>query len=167
MANEMEKAAAEEKIRSEAAATERKRLTDLRTAFPGEDKFVMEQYEAGASVEKAKAAFADVLKVRIEAKDAEIANLKAAAPKPGATKPAGAKPVESSGEPQGGAPKASIIVQAKAYAKENECSFEEAMSALARGENGERNSQAFEQHLEACDSAAPAHAARKMAGGVS
>jgi signal peptide peptidase SppA len=161
MANETEKAAAEDKIRSEAAAAERKRLGDLKAAFPGEDKFVMEQYEAGATVEKAEAAFSKVLRGRLEAKERELADAR----KP--QRASGPAPVVSGGDPATtDVGSDDFLAKAREYAAEHGCSLQQAMSTLARGKAGERNSALFNKHVANCFDEAPAHAAVKAAAGI-
>lgn len=162
MAND-DKAAAEEKIRSEAGLAERKRLGELRAAFPGEEKFVMEQYEAGASVLQAEAAFSKVLRTRLAAKETELAAAKTA--KPAATR-TGAEPLAAGGDPQT-QEEPDFVEAARAYAKEHECSLTEAMSRLSKGKPGQRNSAILEKHLQGCLAAAPNHAALKAANGLS
>lgn len=166
MANEQEKAAAEDKIRGDAAVAERKRLADLEAAFPGEEKFVMEQYKAGATVERASVAFVAVQRERLAAKDRELAEAKT---KPAtAAKPAGVPPVVSAGDPASNVEDGNIMDLAKAMVEDGKAaSFAEAMSRLSRGKNGQRNSPLFDKHMQACVDEAPAHQARKAAAGVS
>lgn len=103
-------AAAQAKAKGEAVAAERQRLADLKAAFPGEDKFVMEQYEAGSSVLEAKAAFGDVLKARLEAKDKENATLREQAAAPATS--TGPAPVANKGTPQSGGGDFMTVAQA-------------------------------------------------------
>lgn len=105
-----ELAAAQAKAKGEAVAAERQRLADLKAAFPGEDKFVMEQYEAGSSVLEAKAAFGDVLKARLEAKDKENATLREQAAAPATS--TGPAPVANKGTPQSGGGDFMTVAQA-------------------------------------------------------
>jgi len=50
---------------------EKKRMLDLKSAFPKDLAFAVEQFEAGASVTEAKAAFADVLQKRLDEKESQ------------------------------------------------------------------------------------------------
>lgn len=68
-----------EKIRKEATATgsqtEMSRFSALKAAFPDDLDFAAEQFESGANVEQAKAAYSDVLKTRnteLEKKNVEL-----------------------------------------------------------------------------------------------
>jgi len=57
-----------ESIRAEtikaAVAADRQRLSQLKAAFSADAAFVIEQYEAGATVEQAKARYCDILLAR-------------------------------------------------------------------------------------------------------
>jgi len=55
--------------KKQVSADEKKRLADLKSAFPKDLAFAVEQFEAGASVTEAKAAFADVLQKRLDEKE--------------------------------------------------------------------------------------------------
>jgi len=165
MANETEKAAAEEKIRSEAAGAERKRLADMNAAFPGEEKFVMEQYAAGATVEKAAVAFVAVQKGRIEAKDAEIATLKTK-PAVAVARPSGAAPIPVGGDPAAQAGPSFIEAAEELVASGKAKNMTDAMSKLAKGDIDHRNSVTFNKHVEACEAQAPEHLALKRKAGV-
>jgi hypothetical protein len=89
----MEQAQADElkaNAKAEAAAEDRKRLTELKAAFPDEAEFVLEQHELGHTVLEAKAAYADILAARVKeqdetisAKDKELAEFKAKGPATG------------------------------------------------------------------------------------
>jgi signal peptide peptidase SppA len=54
--------------RQEAAAESRKRLSDLKAAFPDDLPFAVAQFEAGSSLIEAKAAYSDVLQKKLNAK---------------------------------------------------------------------------------------------------
>jgi signal peptide peptidase SppA len=92
MTSKEELAAAETKAKSEQQAADRQRLGDLKAAFPKDLVFAFEQYEKGASVEQAKAAYADVLLARNEKleKDLLEAQAKTATPEPVTPAAAGA-----------------------------------------------------------------------------
>lgn len=62
-------------------------LAELKAAFPKHREFACEQFEAGATLEAAKAAFADVLQAELATKDEELAKAKAGAPAPAPVKP--------------------------------------------------------------------------------
>lgn len=57
--------------KKQVSADEKKRLSDLKSAFPKDLAFAVEQFEAGASVTEAKAAFADVLQKRLDEKEVQ------------------------------------------------------------------------------------------------
>ena len=57
--------------KKQVSADEKKRLADLKSAFPKDLAFAVEQFEAGASVTEAKAAFADVLQKRLDEKEGQ------------------------------------------------------------------------------------------------
>jgi len=57
--------------KKQVSADEKKRLADLKSAFPKDLAFAVEQFEAGASVTEAKAAFADVLQKRLDEKESQ------------------------------------------------------------------------------------------------
>jgi len=61
------KKAEQEKIQLE----ERKRLSELKAAFPKDLEFAIEQFEAGASIIEAKAAYVPVLQKKIDEKEKE------------------------------------------------------------------------------------------------
>jgi signal peptide peptidase SppA len=60
---------AAETAKTKVITDEKKRLTDLKSAFPKDLAFALEQYEAGSTVTEAKAAYADVLQKRIDEKE--------------------------------------------------------------------------------------------------
>ncbi|HYE91768.1 MAG TPA: hypothetical protein VEA38_12140 [Terriglobales bacterium] len=68
------------------SATEKKGASykDLKAAFPKHPEFAIEQFEAGATLADAKAAFADVLQAELAAKDAELAEAKKTPAQPAA-----------------------------------------------------------------------------------
>jgi len=57
--------------KKQVSADEKKRLADLKSAFPKDLAFAVEQFEAGASVTEAKAAFADILQKRLDEKESQ------------------------------------------------------------------------------------------------
>jgi len=61
--------AAAEEAKQKHAADEKKRLADLKSAFPDDLEFAIEQFEAGASLVEAKAAYADVLQKKLTEKE--------------------------------------------------------------------------------------------------
>mgnify|MGYP005996089675 CR=1 FL=1 len=64
---------------AEIRAAEMRRLAELKSAFPNDPEFAIEQWEQGASLTEAKAAFADVLLARqAAAAEAHAAELEAA-----------------------------------------------------------------------------------------
>jgi signal peptide peptidase SppA len=63
--------AAAEEAKKTTAAEEKKRLADLKAAFPKDLEFAIEQFEAGASLIEAKAAYVEVLQKKIDEKEKE------------------------------------------------------------------------------------------------
>jgi signal peptide peptidase SppA len=122
----------EDALKAEGAETaltaDRKRLADLKAAFPEDVAFAYEQYEAGASVETAKAAYADVLKGRLEVAEAKIAD----ADKKLAASTEGADPVEFKGSADGGeSAETDFVKVAIALAEEKGITKTAAMQKLA------------------------------------
>ncbi len=62
---------AAEAAKTKAASDEKKRLADLKAAFPKDLAFAIEQFEAGATVTEAKAAYVEVLQRKIDEKEKE------------------------------------------------------------------------------------------------
>ena len=130
--------AAAAKVAAEAArAEERQRMAALMAAFPNDAAFAAKQFESGASVDQAKAAYCDVLAERLAQAEATIAELRekgaakqgeAASANTTTTTPPGAKPVPH-GEAKEGA--ADFMAEARARAKEGKISMREAMRQLA------------------------------------
>lgn len=126
-----------EELVEKARAEDRARLTELKGAFPEDKDFAFEQYEAGATVEEAKAAYADVLAERLEEERAAKAEVLTQLEQEKAKKktlPAGpeaGKPVPFGGTPEAEKPAQDFVSQARAYAKEHGCKVREAMSAIA------------------------------------
>jgi hypothetical protein len=137
MADEKSETKSESTIRSEVLATERKRARDMRAAFPEAPDFAAEQLEAGATVDEALAAFVPVLREKLTASAARVAQLEgelaAARAESAKPAPAGKKtvlPVAQEGTP--GASQGDFMTQARAYAKEHGVGITAAMSAIAR-----------------------------------
>lgn len=137
----------DEKAIAEAAKTaattaERKRMGDLKAAFPGDPAFAMDQFAAGSDVTMAKAAYSDIL----AAKNAELAKengeLKTARGTGG--KVEGADPVESVADSQATAG-SDFMAAAKARAAEKKISIKAAMQEI-RAENP----QAHNDFLAGC-----------------
>lgn len=57
------------KVRAEALEADRKRLADLKAAFPEDPAFAMEQFAAGHDVTQAKAAYCDILAQRMKERE--------------------------------------------------------------------------------------------------
>jgi hypothetical protein len=102
--------------RAEAVLAERARFAALKEAFPDRDAFVIEQFEAGASLDEAKDAFRDVRLAELAAENADL------------KKRVGAKPVGFAGEPE---EEKSHLQRAREYQAEHECSMTEALRATA------------------------------------
>jgi len=109
---------------AEAVESERKRLSDLRAAFPEDPEFAVKQFEAGASLDEAKVAYCDVL----QKKNAELADK---LQKAEAALPDGAVPVEHGEAPEGSAEQDFMSVS-RALAEEKKISLTDAMRRTAR-----------------------------------
>ena len=155
---EQEAAEAREKVRAEAAAEERKRMVELKAAFPNDLEFATAQYESGATVQAAKAAYADVLtekQTKLEKENAELRKKAEAAN-------AGAPPIKV-GEGGGAGDEAGtgFIEQAQALAKKEGWKIRKAMSFLAGKEP-----ELYQKHLDKCADMAPAHHQLKRKLGI-
>lgn len=120
----------------QARADERKRVAEIKAAFPGDPAFALEQIEAGSSLVEAKGAYADVLQERLAAEKLAHASTKTAAERP---KPAPRAPREAAdpvpfaaSADASGVPTPGFIELAKAKAKEDGIKLREAMAAIAR-----------------------------------
>lgn len=119
----------------EARVAERKRLTDLKAAFPEDLEFALAVFEKGSSVQEAKAEYCDVLSEREKQRKAEEQKARAKAEE------AKAK-AESERTRQGAAPMASedsddegsgdFIIEARKLAKEQKISMTAAMRQISR-----------------------------------
>jgi len=115
--------AAAEEAKQKHASDEKKRLAELKGAFPNDLEFAIEQFEAGASLIEAKAAFADVLQKKLDEKEKEEEKEKG--------KEAGADPlksVDSAGEGDGD----NFVTLGKKMAKEEKIPLGQAYKKLAR-----------------------------------
>jgi len=99
--------------KKQVSADEKKRLADLKSAFPKDLAFAVEQFEAGASVTEAKAAFADVLQKRLDEKESQ-----------------GAEPLQSGDSASSGG--ANFIALGKQMAKEQKIPLGQAYKILAK-----------------------------------
>jgi len=125
-------------VRAEAAQealdAERKRIGDIAAQFGDDPDFAVQQIVEGATAEAAKANYADVLKEKLAARDAEVETLKAKKAET-VTEPEavteGADPVA-----HGAAPEASqtgdFLTETASYAEEKGCSKTEAMKHIAK-----------------------------------
>jgi hypothetical protein len=104
--------------RAAAVTEERARFAALTQAYPGREKFAVEQFAAGATVEQAQNAYRDLENAELRKQVAEL------------SKRVGPAPVGFSGEPQG---EKSHVELAAAYAAEHKCSMSKALSATAPG----------------------------------
>lgn len=143
-------AADQDKIRSEAAAqtreAEKARVATIRAAFPKDPMFAMDQIAAGATLDQAKAAYADVLEAKLaeSEKGREAAEKKAAAPKPPAPPAKGGHPIVSEGEPGSQATEPEgFLSRSEKLAVERGWTKTQAMSHLARTEPA-----LYEKYLE-------------------
>lgn len=111
-------------IKTEAVSEEKTRLAELKAAFPDDLAFAVEQHEKGASLTEAKAAYAEVLKVKLATEkkaNAEFAE-KAKAGQ-------GAQPVEFNESAEGGE---DFMAVAKTRAKEEKIPIREALRKVAQ-----------------------------------
>lgn len=127
------------KAREEAAAKTREemlsRLKAFKAAFPGDEKFAVESFEAGLELVAAQAKFSGVLQERLAAKDAEIAKLQEKLTTV-VTENTGLKQELGKGEatpvPHGATPKKQSFAQiVEAYRAEHKCSTEQAVRLCA------------------------------------
>jgi signal peptide peptidase SppA len=109
----------------QARLDEWKRMADLKAAFPSDPAFAMAQFEAGATVDQAKATYCDIAQTRM----AEMQEkLDAQAAKPPVTKPAGVGPVPQHGDPS--ASEKSFLTMSQEYAEEKGISLTAAMKKI-------------------------------------
>jgi len=126
-------------------AAERQRLSAFRTAFPKDPEFAMAQYEAGATVTEAKAAYSDILSARLEARATQDV-----AVVPGASATIGtaaAEGNESADADEG----RDFLTVARQYAAAHRCSMAMAMQAVRKSDKA-----LHERYLRGClDQARP------------
>ena len=124
----------------QARAADRKRLADLKVAFPDDLPFAVAQFEAGASLESAKAAYADVLRDKLQKSEAARTEattaLEAEKKKKHLPAPAGGTPVKQSVDPSAaaepeGEDEHDFMALSRAYAAEHKCSMTVAMRMVA------------------------------------
>ena len=128
-----------DKINAEAAKKSRDNLADLVTAFPDDLAFAVEQFYTGATLDQAKAAYADILAGKLEASQAENEKLKAESevteslhwPKTHAAEAEGAETPVKSAAAGAAADGADFMVQAKQIAADKNISTTEAMKQLS------------------------------------
>lgn len=130
-----------ERVTADAVAAERQRLADLRAAFPKDPEFAMQQFEAGASVTEAKAAYVDILQARIDAREKATVVDKA---------PTGADARIGHSDAQGNEPAdaddgRNFLVVSREYARQHGCKMTVAMQAVRRQDRA-----LHERYLEAC-----------------
>ena len=114
------------------AMDERERFTALRSAFPDDLAFASDQYQAGATVEQAKAAYADVLRQRLADSKDETSKLqtKLDSQAKASTDDDGAEAVVHNEAPV--SEDADFMGAARALAKEEKISLTEAMKKVAK-----------------------------------
>jgi signal peptide peptidase SppA len=98
--------------------TERERLGELRAAFPGDLEFAVQQFELGASLLEAKAAYADLLKIRLDERPAQAIT--------------GSEPVPFSTAPVADQGTQDFMAVVEAYAAEKKCTKTEAIQACIK-----------------------------------
>jgi protease-4 len=123
----------------EAVKADRARLAALKAAFPEDLAFALSEFEKGASVESAKAAYADVLQAKLSEERAEKAKLEArlkaeasaAAEKSSAVVKivSGSPPVSAGADPEAGA---DFMEAARRYSADKKIGITQAMSYIAR-----------------------------------
>lgn len=111
----------------DARASERKRFSALKAAFPEDPQFASEQFEAGATVEQASVAYVPVLQKRLKEQAAASTAKAATASAPAA---AAAPPVPVAGSPEGNS--SDFMSEARSYAERRKVSMLAAMQAVAR-----------------------------------
>jgi len=105
-------------------AAERQRLSAFRTAFPKDPEFAMAQFEAGATVTEAKAAYSDILSARLEARATQDV-----AVVPGASATIGTAAAEGNESPDADDGREFLNV-ARQYAAAHRCTMAMAMQAV-------------------------------------
>lgn len=135
--------AVSEKAANDARTAERQRLADLKAAFPKDQAFAFEQYEAGATVDQAKVAYCSVLEAREAKAQQELADLKKAQPAKLETKPVGARPLPSGEEAAESTSSSDFLSRARQLAKEKGCTVRQALSEIARTEPA-----VYERHMQ-------------------
>jgi len=114
------------------ATNERERFAALKSAFPDDLEFAVAQYESGATVEQAKAAYAEVLRQRLaESKEENLAlKSKLDSQAKASTEDEGADAVKHNEAATGDG--ADFMGVAKALAKDEKISMTEAMKKVAK-----------------------------------
>lgn len=124
------------KTAESAVKTERERISAIKSAFPNDQKFALEQIEAGSDLLTAKAACADKLSLDLEnqkaATRAAEEKLQKAAQKTTPKPDSGPAPVGFAGSASGSAEGKDFMALADEYRQNNKCSHAAAMSAVAR-----------------------------------
>lgn len=126
-----------DQIRQAAQAEERKRLTDLKAAFPDDLSFATAAFEKGSTIAEAKAEYCDVLRERLKTQ-AKAPAVPASA--------AGAPPLAQDGSDAGNS-QGDFLEQAEALAAEKKISMTAAMKQLRR-----RQPQLHEAFKARCES---------------
>jgi len=120
-------------------AAERQRLSAFRTAFPKDPEFAMAQFEAGATVTEAKAAYSDILAARLEARATqEVAVV------PGASATIGTAAAEGNEAPDADEGPDFLTV-ARQYAAAHHCTMAMAMPAVRKSDK-----TLHERYLRGC-----------------
>jgi len=140
----------------EARSAERKRLMDLKAAFPNDLAFATAQWEAGATVDQAKAAYSDILSERLAEMKKENEDLKK---RPAGVR--GASPVPVGGTSSDESSNGGFMEKSKALSKAEGITMREAMSRVSKSEPS-----VYQSYLDECAAAAPAHHARKKELGL-
>lgn len=115
-------------------AEERRRLTQLREAFPDDPTFAMEQFAQGATLIEAKAAYSDILQKRMAEQKQQQGTAAAAI---GGDATIGA--VESEGNAQAADDGRDFLTVSREYAAQHKCTMAVAMQAVRRQDKALHN----------------------------
>lgn len=121
----------EQKPQTDVLAAERKRVAELKAAYPKDAEFALLAIEKGWLLVEAKAEYSDVLQKRNEKLEADLEAAKKA--QPGKTpEKLGPDPIGAGGSKEGGEGSKTFLQLSDEYRAANKCSVQEAMSQTAR-----------------------------------
>ena len=113
---------AAETARAEATDGEKKRLSELKGAFPKDLEFAIEQFGAGATLTEAKAAYSEVLQKKLDEKETKKID--------------GEEPLNSGDSAGGDGPGENFVTLGKKMAKEEKIPLGQAYKKLAADQPG-------------------------------